>query len=105
MNDLCNTIKKNSNVDIEYLEYKYDIKNNFNQSIILECNRILNKKNSNRKLVSDIILTFDGISTKEIDDALSIKKLDNGNYLLGIHIADPLFYINDNSIIYDEAKR
>lgn len=105
LNDLCNTIKKISNFDTEYLEYKYDIKSNFNQSIILECNRVLNKKHNELKVVSDVILTFDGISTKEIDDALSIKKLDNGNYLLGIHIADPLFYINSNSIIYDEAKR
>ena len=105
LNDLCNTIKKISNFDTEYLEYKYDIKSNFNQSIILECNRVLSKKHNELKVVSDVILTFDGISTKEIDDALSIKKLDNGNYLLGIHIADPLFYINSNSIIYDEAKR
>lgn len=35
LNDLCNTIKKISNFDTEYLEYKYDIKSNFNQSIIL----------------------------------------------------------------------
>lgn len=107
LNDLCNLIMQNQNYNLDYLEYKYDIKCNFNQSINTECSRILNNKEMGKRYIvkDDIILTFDGKDAKEIDDALSIRRLDNGNYYLGVHIADPLFFINNNSIIYDESKR
>lgn len=107
LNDLCNLINNDFNSSLEYLEYKYDINCHFNQSINFECGRInnLNKNSNLKKLKDEVILTFDGEGAKEIDDALSIKILENGNYLLGIHIADPLFFVNNNSIIFDEAKR
>lgn len=107
LNDLFNLIVQKQNSDLDYLEYKYDVKCNFNFSINMECQRILNNKNLHERRIvkDDIILTIDGDNAKEIDDALSIKILKNGNYLLGIHIADPLFFINSNSIIYDEAKK
>lgn len=108
LNDLCNSIQGINNYDLDYLKYKYDVKSSFNQSINVECQRIIqnDKVDNKRKLINDeIILTFDGEGAKEIDDALSIKILDNGNYLLGVHIADPLYFVKSNSIIYDEAKR
>ena len=106
LNDLCNLINGFRICDLDYLEYKYDIKNSFNQSIKMECDRILNfDYNKKRNIINDIIITVDGVDAKEIDDALSIKKLANGNFLLGIHIADPLYFFNNNSIIYDEARR
>lgn len=108
LNDLCNSIQGVNNSSIDYLEYKYDVKGAFNESINIECQRLIqnDKVDNKRKLISDeIILTFDGEGAKEIDDALSIKILDNGNYLLGVHIADPLYFVSNNSIIYDETKR
>ena len=107
LNDLINTLNNKFEVELDYLKYKYDIKSNFNQSINFECKRAINKNipDNQRTIINDIIITVDGKNAKEIDDALSIKKLENGNYLLGIHIADPLYYVNPNSIIYDEAKR
>lgn len=108
LNDLCNSIQGINNFDLEYLKYKYDVKSGFNQSINIECQRLIqnDKVDNKRKFIDDeIILTFDGEGAKEIDDALSIKILDNGNYLLGVHIADPSYFVSNNSIIYDEAKR
>lgn len=54
-------------------------------------------------LRNDVIFTIDSESTKDMDDAISIKVLDNGNYQLGVHIANVSHYIKKGSIIYEDA--
>ena len=54
-------------------------------------------------LRNDIIFTIDSESTKDMDDAISIKVLDNGNYQLGVHIANVSHYIKKGSVIYEDA--
>ena len=49
------------------------------------------------------IFTIDGDDTKDIDDAISLDVLDNGNYLLGVHITDVTYYIKKNSALDREA--
>jgi len=47
--------------------------------------------------------TIDPKTAKDFDDALSFKKLENGNYEIGIHIADVSHYVQEGTILDDEA--
>ncbi len=61
---------------------------------------------SNRlDLRNENIFTIDPADAKDFDDALHIKKLENGNFEVGIHIADPTFFLDKNSIIDKEAQK
>ena len=55
-------------------------------------------------LRDDIIFTIDGEDAKDLDDAVSVKKLENGNYKLDVHIADVSFYVKDRSKLDREAR-
>ncbi len=48
--------------------------------------------------------TIDPLDAKDFDDALSLKKLSNGNWEVGVHIADVTHYVRPNTIIEDEAR-
>ena len=87
-----------------YLEDSIEVKKQLEQipSIVTE-EEIVNRKD----LREEEIFTIDGSDTKDIDDAISIKKEANGNYILGVHIADVTYYFKENSPLdnsaYDKA--
>lgn len=56
-----------------------------------------------RDLRGENIITIDGADSKDFDDAVSVKRLDNGNFLLGVHIADVSHYIGEDSPLDKEA--
>lgn len=56
-----------------------------------------------RDMRSDLTFTIDPITAKDFDDALSFKKLENGNYEIGIHIADVSHYVQPKTILDVEA--
>lgn len=49
-------------------------------------------------------MTIDPADAKDFDDALSFEKLENGNYSIGIHIADVSHYVREDDVIDTEAK-
>lgn len=108
LNSLIEKINNNEEeLTDEFLEYKYNIPTKFNIAIKSEVRKIFNNYtlSKDRKVLDDYILTFDSMDAEEIDDALSINLLDDGNILLGGHIADPTALIDKNSIIFDEAAK
>lgn len=58
-----------------------------------------------RDMRDRLMFTIDPFDAKDFDDALSLKKLDNGNFEVGVHIADPSFFVTPGSVIDEEAVK
>jgi len=63
------------------------------------------EKKNRLDLTNENIFTIDSIHTKDMDDAISIKVLANGNYELGIHIADVAHYIKPGTALFNDALK
>lgn len=100
--------KNDPGVDILSVVYKYNINTEFTDEVKEQVAsmpmEVTPDEYQNRKDLRDVeIFTIDGDDTKDIDDAISIKKLDNGHYELGVHIADISHYVTEGSPLDDEA--
>jgi ribonuclease R len=61
---------------------------------------------ASRKDFRDILtLTIDPADAKDFDDALSLRQLDNGNWEIGVHIADVTHYVRPGSLVEEEARQ
>ena len=58
-----------------------------------------------RDLRDKTIVTIDGEDAKDLDDAVNVERAENGNYILGVHIADVSYYVKDKSALDQEAFR
>lgn len=85
-----------------------DIVSEFPEAVIAEANAI-SETPSDKDLVGridlrkEITFTIDGADAKDLDDAIHIKPLANGNYELGVHIADVSYYVTEGSALDQEA--
>ena len=97
-------IGKISDKDAMYKElaFKYGFNWQFSEDVLDEANK-LSFGEDDRLLIDKSIFTIDGDDAKDFDDAVSIETLDNGNYLLGVYIADVASYVRENSKIDLEA--
>ena len=95
-------------VDILSIIYKYNINVEFPEDVKKEVSKIPMEvydveHNGRRDLRNELIFTIDGDDTKDIDDAISIEKMKNGHYKLGVHIADVSYYVKEGSALDNEA--
>lgn len=95
-------------VDILSIIYKYNINTDFPDDVKLEVSEMPmevdeRETKGRRDLRNEVIFTIDGDDTKDIDDAISIEKLPNGHYKLGVHIADVSYYVKEGSPLDNEA--
>ena len=102
--------KNDPGVDILSIVYKYGIEVEFNDEVKEQLNNIPDTVSDeeiylrkDHDLRDEEIFTIDGDDTKDIDDAISIKKLENGNYELGVHIADVSYYVKEKTPLYETA--
>ena len=100
--------KNDPGVDILSIVNKFGIEDTFSDEVMKELDDIPDTVSEEemigrRDLRNEMIFTIDGDDTKDIDDAIAIKKLDNGNYELGVHIADVSYYVKEGSKLYESA--
>ncbi|MFP3125171.1 ribonuclease R [Ectobacillus funiculus] len=100
--------KNDPGVDILSIIHKHGLPMMFPADALDQANNVpdtIDPKDleNRRDLRNEVIVTIDGADAKDLDDAVTVKKLDNGNYKLGVHIADVSHYVTEGSPIDVEA--
>jgi ribonuclease R len=100
--------KNDPGIDIISIIHKHGITVDFPDEVLDQAaetpDNITPEELEGRKdLRDEMIVTIDGADAKDLDDAVAVKKLDNGNYKLGVYIADVSYYVDENSPIDKEA--
>lgn len=95
-------------IDISLIAEKYSFYKEFPQPVIEELDTIPNEVDlslyKNRKdFTKEMIITIDGDDSKDFDDAICVKRLSNGNYYLGVFIADVSEYVKEGHPLDEEA--
>lgn len=99
--------KNDPGVDILTIAAKHSIETEFSEDVKRELKNIPDEVCENdligrTDLTKEMIFTIDGDDTKDIDDAISVKR-DGKNYVLGVHIADVSSYVKVGTALYDSA--
>lgn len=100
--------KDEPGIEILTIVNKYNIPSEFPDEVIEEAESVPDQiaeadLKGRRDLREEVIVTIDGADAKDLDDAVVVKKLDNGHYHLGVHIADVSHYVKEDSPMDQEA--
>lgn len=100
-------------VGLKSVMAEYSLPQEFSSEVLGEANIVYNQFVKNKipdlknrlDLREETIVTIDPYDAKDFDDALSLKMLDNGNYYLGVHIADVSHYVQIGTATDKEAYK
>lgn len=98
----------NNDVEMHAILAEFDLPYKYPERIIAEAEKIPDEINSSeikkrRDFREITTITIDPEDAKDFDDALSIRTLENGNYEIGVHIADVSHYVQPNTLLDEEA--
>jgi len=96
-------------VDVEMIIRKFHLPHHFPAEVLEEAQNALavipSAEIKRRRDFRQVpIVTIDGETARDFDDAVSVRKLENGNYELQVHIADVSHYVTAGSALDDEAR-
>ena len=100
--------KNDPGVDILSIIHKHGLPIAFPDEVLQQANAVPDTIDESelvnrRDLRGETIVTIDGADAKDLDDAVTVTRLANGNYKLGVHIADVSYYVQEGSPIDREA--
>ena len=102
--------KDDPGVDILSIVRKHGLPEKFPEDVLAEAEAVPDTiseeeivSQGRRDLRGKTIITIDGEDAKDLDDAVNVEILPNGNWLLGVHIADVGYYVKENSALDREA--
>lgn len=100
--------KDSPGVDILSIIFGHDLPQGFPVEVLEYAEAIPEKipteELAKRQDLRDVqMITIDGDDAKDLDDAISVQHLPNGNYLLGVHIADVGHYVTEDNVLDKEA--
>ena len=95
-------------VDILSVIRRYELAVEFPEEVYAEIEHlgteVAEADKKGREDLRDLLtITIDGADAKDLDDAVSLKRLGNGNFELGVHIADVSHYVRENTALDKEA--
>jgi len=96
-------------VDVEILIRKHHLPHTFSQEVLAEAaavaHPVADAERASRRDFRDLpIVTIDGETARDFDDAVYVKRLENGNWQLQVHIADVSHYVRRGSALDREAR-
>jgi ribonuclease R len=102
--------KDQPGIDILSIVRKYQLPEAFPEEVLAEVAKIpatvtAEDRKGRRDLRHLPLATIDGEDAKDLDDAVNLELLPNGNYYLGVHIADVGYYVREGSILDEEALK
>ena len=102
--------KNQTELEIRTMCVNHDIEPDFPEEAYKEADTLPKKvreedKKGRTDLTDTVVFSIDDETCKDRDDALSIRKLPNGNYELGIHISDVSYYIHPGMLLWEIAKQ
>ncbi|MCI0492115.1 MAG: RNB domain-containing ribonuclease [Planctomycetes bacterium] len=95
-------------VDTMSIIHEFDLPGEFDEDVLADARKQADQfdeaiPRGRRDLTSDVIVTIDPVDARDFDDAISLERLDNGHWLLGVHIADVSHFVQPKTPLDRES--